>query len=209
VIAGVRDKKKTDSIVQFSADKKGNGKPSILLNISRKIVQVGQKIQLNMQVNQKATDIVYYYQLGDKKRRQWMNSPAFEHQYNSIGSYSVRAVIKQNDKIYYSDSVTIWVWSSWLLGFVGGIGVFLLILIGWWTKHSHKSDAIKPLADVLYVEEEQIPLSQTARKHDVFTENREQNSVKSVLIKGITQFILGIFLSFIIIYIILKLMGLA
>lgn len=216
---------KEKDVVQFSADSKSTEKPTVILNTSRKIVQVGQKIQFNMQVDPQATDILYYYQLGDRKRRQWMKTSAFEHQYDSFGSYSVRAVIKQNGKVYYSDSVTIWVWSSWLLSLVGGLGLFLFIVIWWWTRRIHSDDgdysnellhekdnANKKHTKTKKIEtlEEQIPLPQPVGKHDIITEKREreQDSVKLVLIKGITQFILGILLSFVILYIILKLMGL-
>jgi len=209
--------KETD-IVQFSADSKTKEKLSIVLDTSRRIAQIGQKIQFTMQVNpQVSPEALYYYQLGDKKRRQWMNTADFEHHYNNIGSYSVRAVIKQNSIVYYSDSVTIWVWSTWLLGLIGGIGFFLFALIWWWTKRSYSSD-VNSYREPFHEEkskatEEQIPLSPQAQgKHDtaydIVTEKREQNSVKSVLIKGIIQFISGILLSFIILYIILKLMGL-
>jgi beta-lactam-binding protein with PASTA domain len=211
--------KETD-IVQFSANSKGKEKLIITLNTSRQVAQIGQKIQFNMQVKpQVSPEALYYYQLGDKKRRQWMNTASFEHHYNSFGSYSVRAVVKQSGEVYYSDSVTIWVWSTWLLGFIGGVGFFLFTLIWWWTKRSHSSDVNSYNRESLYEEnnkaeaiEEQIPLPQAQGKHDtaydIVTEKREQNSVKSVLIKGVFQFILGILLSFIILYIILKLMGL-
>ena len=209
--------KETDTL-QFSANSKGKEKLTIILNTSRRTAQIGQKIQFNMQVKpQVSPEALYYYQLGDKKRRQWMNTANFEHHYNSFGSYSVRAVVKQNDEVYYSDSVTIWVWSTWLLGLIGGIGFFLFTLIWWWTKRSHSSDMNSYNRESFYEEnnktesiEEQVPLPQGKHDtaYDIVTEKREQNSVKSVLIKGIVQFILGILLSFIILYIILKLMGL-
>lgn len=209
----VENAQKEQGIVQFSTDNKAKEKPTVVLSTSRRIAKIGQAIQFNMEVspkNPKATKVLYYYQLGDKRRRQWMETSAFEHQYNSFGSYSVRAVIKQDGDVYYSDSVTVWVWSPWLLGIAGGLGL-LFILIGWWTKRTDKDDDI----EVLYQEklnrtglEEQIPLSQAAGKDDIVTEKREQDSVKSVLIKGIIQFALGILLSFVILYIILKLMGL-
>ena len=211
--------KETD-IIQFSAKSKGKEKLTIILNTSRRIAQIGQKIQFNMQIKPQASpEALYYYQLGDKKRRQWMNTANFEHHYNSFGSYSVRAVVKQNGEVYYSDSVTIWIWSIWLLGFIGGTGFFLFTLIWWWTKRSYSNDMNSYNRESFYEEnnktraiEEQVPLPQAQGKHDtaydIVTEKREQNSVKSVLIKGIVQFILGILLSFIILYIILKLMGL-
>ena len=197
-------------VVEFTNANKGQGgnKPQILLNVSRRLVQTGQNIKFNMQVKPTASaDTLYYYQLGDKKRRQWLKTSNYEHEYNGFGSYSVRAVVKQGEQTYFSKPVTIWVWSPLLLGLIGGIGSLLLGLMWWWTKRIHtKSKHTSSYGEVV---EEQVSLPKRQYdKNDIITEKRPTNTVASVLIKGIIQFILGVLLSLVILFLFLKLIGL-
>ena len=199
-------------IVEFTGTHTGQGdsnlKPSIHLNVSKQLVQTDQPIKFNMQVKpQPSAGTLYYYQLGDKKRREWLKTPAFEHRYKEFGSYSVRAVVKQGGQTHFSKSVTVWVWSPLLLATIGGIGSFLLGLMWWWTKRIHsKTGRTSSYGEI---SEHQVPLpNRKYDKNDIVTEKRDSNTLKSVLIKGIIQFVLGILLSLVMLFLFLKLIGL-
>ncbi|MEE9350929.1 MAG: PASTA domain-containing protein [Thiotrichaceae bacterium] len=188
--------------------------PNIQLSVTRQFVSTNTPIKIKVNSDQSLTSEQYYFEPGDDENTQWLSSNEIEHSYKGFGTYLARAAVKQGDKIYYSDNVTVWVWSPMLLLLTAGIGLLAYILMWWWTKvpkskrknnnkdKSVVAEAIKPA-----VIEEQVPLSTDASdENDIVTDARltEERTVGSVLKRAIFQFILGIGISILVLYVILK-----
>ena len=186
----------------------GSTDPEIRLSASRQLVRTHTPLKIKALSSVSLTGAYYYFEPGDEKNTQWLSTSEIEHSYTDFGTYLVRAAVKQGDKIYYSDSVTIWVWSPLLLFFTAGIGLLAYLLMWWWTKRIPQPD--KPIdtppAHKPAVVEEQIPLQ--ADEQDIVTELRPardaEKSVLSVLKRALIQFVLGIIISVVVIYVILK-----
>ena len=182
--------------------------PSIHLKVSRSFVSTNTPIKIKVMNDQAHASDLYYFEPGDDDNTQWLTSNEIEHDYKGFGTYLVRAALKKGDKVYYSNSITVWVWSPMLLILTLGIGVLAYLLMWWWTKSLPKptknNDKIPPKPPVI---EEAIPLSgDTADSEDIVTDSRstKTTTVTSVLKKALLQFILGVAISILVLYVILK-----
>ncbi len=188
------------------------GDVQIHLSTSRKFVSTNTKLQIKAISNKPLQNAYYYFEPGDGQNTQWLSQSELTHSYSEFGTYLVRAAVKQGDKVYYSDSVTIWVWSPLVLVLTAGIGLFAYLFMWWWTKRipAPNKPIDIPLAEDAStrkpeVVEEQIPLK--GDENDIVTEPREaekERTVGSILKRALLQFILGLLISVIVIYVILK-----
>lgn len=183
----------------------------IHLSASRKFAKTGQTLQIKATSNKPLENAYYYFEPGDGKNTQWLTSNVLNHTYSDFGTYLVRAAVKVDDKVYYSDSTTIWVWSPLLLLFTAGFGLLAYLLMWWWTKRIPVSE--KPIdtppASEPVIAEEQIPLRSDNEddENDIVTEPRlddKPRTVASVLKRALIQFVLGLVISALVIYVILK-----
>ncbi len=179
------------------------------LSVSRQFVSTDSTIKIKVLTDESLTPESYYFESGDDQNLKWIQANEIEHTYNGFGTYAIRAAVKQDEKVYYSNSVTIWVWSSTLLFLTAGIGLLAYVIMWWWTKFIPKtkssandSSAIQPV-----VIEEQIPLLvDSSNDNDIVTDARrdDKRTVVSVLKKAIFQFVLGVGISILVLYVILK-----
>lgn len=193
---------------------------TIKIESSRQFANVGDEVSFNIIANPPG-DYRYFFKTQDETDSGWIEATNYTHTFSDYGTYRVVAALKNGEKVTYSDSVTVWVWSKSLITLIGGIGLSLLLLLMWWTRRSIPHD--KPVKEEAFVRtspildtsiDEEIdndeklvseatkPLEET----DIRTEKRtaDKNSVSSVLMRALIQFILGLGLSVVIIYFILK-----
>lgn len=206
--------------------------PTIKLMSSKRFIGVGSSTNIKVVSNSSLSNVLYYFETGDGINTEWITTGEIEHKYDAFGAYRVRAAVKKADKVYYSDNLTIWVFSPLLFIIMGGLAVLTYLFMWWWTKripasknnqrnisqenqvHSTQETLVKKTAMM----EQQVPLKQD--DNDIVTESKSDQrldgslagtkvrTVASVIKRAILQFILGILLSALVIYLILKAMGL-
>lgn len=204
--------------------------PDVKISTSKRFIGTGTPIKFSIMTDIPLAPAYYYFETGDDKNTEWLHVAEVEHRYDSFGAYRVQAAVKKGDKFYYSDSTTVWVFSPLLFMVMGGLASLVYGLIWWWTKGipstvnkkntiAIKSD-FKPIVEELDIRSLKAPL-QEGTDHGIVTEMRSEpvmvespepieknQTVTSVLIKGLFQFIMGIAISILIIYLILKSMSL-
>ena len=220
-----------DSNATSTAGSSGNASdkeaiaPTIELSLSRHIVSTDSVVKIKALSDKQLNSALYYFEPGDNENTKWLTTNETTHAYKSFGTYLIRGAVKEGDNVYYTDSATIWVWSPLLLIITAGIGLLAYLLMWWWTKFIPKTrkspvskmDSLSTLdiphkAEVI---EEQVPLSETSANtkadgNDIVTDKKHKSdeTVTSVLKKAIIQFVLGIAISILVLYVILKSTGL-
>lgn len=196
---------------------------SLSIEASRLFANVGDEVQFNIVANPPG-NYRYFISTQDEKDSGWIDTANYTHTFSDYGTYRVVAALKNGEKVSYSDGVMIWVWSKSLIVLIGGIGLSLLMLLMWWSRRSipHdkpiKKEALtrtSPIVDTAIDDEivdDQDLVTEATRPladNDIRTERRTSNkkSVSSVLMRALIQFILGLLLSVVIIYFILKAIG--
>ncbi|CAA6819592.1 MAG: Unknown protein [uncultured Thiotrichaceae bacterium] len=195
---------------------------TLKIESSRQFANVGDDVHFNIIANPPG-NYSYFISTQDEKDLGWTDSTHHTHKFSDYGTYRVVAALKNGEKVAYSDSIMIWVWSKSLITLIGGIGLGLLLLLMWWTRRSIPNDKpvkkelavgrtspiIDPLIDDEEIKNDDELVSEAIKpieETDIHTEKRtvDKNSVSSVLMRGLIQFILGLGLSVVIIYFILK-----
>lgn len=205
------------NVAKVSAD--SDVKPEIKLSASRRIVSTGTALKIKASSNIPLSSAYYYFEPGDGAKTKWLGSNELTHTYSDFGTYIARAAVKHGDKVYYSDSITIWVWSPILFVVTAATGALFYLLMWWRIRRvpSAKKHNKAKAATAATVIEEQVPLNTTEISHSkdseepgIFTEHRERDerTVSSVLLRALIQFILGILISVVVLYVILKAMNL-
>jgi len=179
----------------------------ITLKASRKFVSTGTAVNFNM-TEASSDKAQYFYNFDDDSVMQWGESSQVAHKFSSFGTYQVRGGVKIDGQIYRAPAVSVWVWSSGLLYIVFGIAAFVFLLMWWWTKHI--PDNKKQVKQPPIIAEEQVPLSDIDRIDRTANQQKgkTQRSLRSTLLRGFMQLIIGVLISAIIIYFILKGLGL-
>lgn len=193
---------------------------TLKIESSRQFAHVGDEVHFTVIANPPG-NYRYFFSTQDEEDSGWTDSTNYTHKFSDYGTYRVAAALKNGEKVAYSDSVMVWVWSKSLIILIGGIGISLLLLLLWWSRRSIPHD--KPIkkealertspivdtsiddeieSDEKLVSEATKPLEET----DIRTEKRttDKNSVSSTLMRALIQFILGLVLSVVIIYFILR-----
>lgn len=208
----------SDNKALFNQDKP----VSLTIEASRRFANVGDEVRFNIIANPPG-NYRYFFSTQDEEDSGWIDAANYTHTFSDYGTFRVVAALQNGEEVAYSDGVMVWVWSKSLIVLIGGIGLSLLLLLMWWSRRSIPNDnRISDKADVRSdpivdthiddIENDEELVSEATKpiaENDIRTEKRsnKNKSVSSVLMRALIQFILGLALSVVIIYFILKAIG--
>ncbi len=131
---------KTDSsqaetgVAHTGSPNKSQNSPTIKLMASKRFIGVGSSTNIKVVSSSSLSNVHYYFETGDGINTEWIATSEIEHKYDAFGAYRVRAAVKRADKVFYSDNLTIWVFSPLLFIIMGGLAGLTYLFMWWWTK---------------------------------------------------------------------------
>lgn len=175
------------------------------LESTRKFVSTGEPVNFKIVSSSEHDAVQYFYKFDDGSVMQWGDEAQVSHKFVSFGTYHVRGGAKVDGKVYRTSTVSIWVWSSTLLYFVFGLALLLFLLMWWWTKHIPQNARSAKRSPIIV--EDQVPLNDL----DAVNTKRivQAPSLVSTLLRGLVQLVIGLLISIVVIYFILKALGLS